>query len=297
MRNALFSQQQPGGMFAILDNRMTTGNIFFVNSVTGTDAAGYGQNPDAPFKTINYAISQCTDDNGDQIYAMPGHAEAVGAAGGITVGKKGVTVIGLGAGRKRPVITLGTATTATIAISSANFTLKNVVVDCTGFDAVVAPLLVTAGDCTIDGCDFIVAGASAQATSAITTTAAADRLTVKDCKFRGTSDAGTTAALIIVGGDGHTIQDSLFIGAYTSGVGAIQNVTTACTNALVLRNRIVNLTASNTKAMVFVSTSTGQIADNSMQILSGTAPITAAAMSWAGPNYYAATIGTGSVLV
>lgn len=297
MRNAFFSQQQPGGIFTVTDNRFTTGNIFYVNSATGTDAAGYGQNPDAPFKTINFAISQCTDDNGDFIYVMPGHAEAVGAAGGITVGKKGVTVVGLGNGRKRPVITLGTATTATIAISSANFKLQNVVVDCTGFDAVVAPLLVTAGDCTIDGCEFITASASAQATSAITTTAAADRLTVQSSYFRGTSDAGTTAAIIIVGGDGHVIQNNRFIGGYSSGVGAIQNVTTACTNAIIWGNTINNLTASCTKAMVFAAGSTGQISENLMQILTGTAPITGAAMSFCGSNYYAATIATAGTLI
>lgn len=297
MRTALFTRQQAGGMFQVLDNRMTTGDIYFVSSATGSDVAGNGQNPDAPFATLAYALTQCTDDNGDQIYVMPGHAEAVAAAGGITASKKGVTVIGLGTGRKRPTFTLGTATTATIAVSSNNFTLRNVVIDCTGFDAVVAPVTVTASDCTIEGCEFIGAGAINQATSCITTTAAADRLTVKNCQFRGTSDAGMTAAIIIVGGDGHVIQDNFFIGAYTSGVGAIQNVTTACTNALVTGNIIRNLTASCTKAMVFVTGATGHIARNYMQILSGTAPITGDAMSWAGGNYYAATIATAGTLI
>jgi hypothetical protein len=297
MRNALFSQQQPGGMFAILDNRMTTGNIFFVNSATGTDAAGYGKNPDAPFATINYALTQCTNANGDQVYVMPGHTEAVGAAGGITFSHSGVRVIGLGIGRSRPIITLGTATTATIAMSSAYSSLENMVIDCTGFDAVVAPIKVTAGDCTIKDCEIVTGFATAQATSGITTTAAADRLTVENCLFRATSDAGTEAAIIIVGGDGHIIQDNVFIGAYSSGVGAIENKTTACTNAIVLHNTIRNLTAGCTKAMVFVTGATGQISENYMQILAGTAPITGDAMSWVGANYYAAVIATAGTLI
>jgi hypothetical protein len=50
--------------------------------------------------------------------------------------------------------------------------------------------------------------------------------------------------------------------------------------------------------MVFTASSTGQIAGNAMQILGGgTAPITGAAMSWVGPDYYASTIATGSTLV
>lgn len=296
-RAAFFSQQQPGGIFTITDNRFTTGNIFFVNSATGKDAAGYGNNPDAPFATINYASTQCTADNGDFIYVMPGHTETSAAAGGITLGVNGVTVVGLGNGRKRPTLSFSTANTATVAISGNNVTLKNLVVDCTGFAAVAKPLNVTGTDCTIDGCEFIVNNATNQAVCAVQTTAAANRLTVQNSLFRGTSDAGVTAALIIVGGDGHRIVNNIFVGGYSSGVGAIQNVTTACTNTSVIDNYINNLTGSCTKAMVFAAGSTGQISGNLMQVLSGTAPITGAAMSWVGGNYYAATIATAGTLI
>jgi hypothetical protein len=297
MRNAFFSQQQPGGIFTVTDNRFTTGNIFYVNSATGTDAAGYGQNPDAPFKTINFASTQCTADNGDFIYVMPGHAETSGAAGGITLGVNGVTVVGLGNGRKRPVLAFSTANTATIAITGNNVTLQNLVVDCTGFAAIAAPVSVTGTDCTVSGCEFVVNNATNKAVCAILTTAAANRLTVQNSYFRGTSDAGVEAAVIIVGGDGHVIQNNRFIGAYSSGVGAIENKTTACTNTIVWGNTINNLTASCTKAMVFAAASTGQISENLMQILSGTAPITGAAMSFVGANYYSATIATAGTLI
>jgi hypothetical protein len=49
-RTELFARKQAGGMFSVVNQSLTTGNIFFVNSVTGTDAAGYGQNPDAPVR-------------------------------------------------------------------------------------------------------------------------------------------------------------------------------------------------------------------------------------------------------
>lgn len=297
MRNAFYSQQQPGGIFTITDNRFTTGNIWFVNSATGVDDTAHGQNPDAPFKTINYPSTQCVAGNGDFIYVMPGHTEVIAAAGGITLGVANVTVVGLGTGRNRPTISFSTANTGTLAITAAQVTLQNLVVDCTGFAAVAAPVKVTGSDCTIQNCDVILANSTNQAVCGVLTTATANRLTVQNCTLRGTNNAGVEAAIIIVGGDGHILQNNFIIGAFTSGVGGIENKTTACTNTLVYNNIIQNLTATNTKAMVFVSTSTGQISDNSMQILSGTAPITAAAMSWVGYNSYAATIGTGTVLV
>ena len=67
-----------------------TSNIFFVNSVTGTDTAGYGQNPDAPFKSINFAVTQCTANQGDRIYVMPLHVETIAGAAGCAVSVAGV---------------------------------------------------------------------------------------------------------------------------------------------------------------------------------------------------------------
>lgn len=296
-RTPLYARKQVGGAFVFTDEAKTTGNIWFVNSATGTDASGYGFNPDAPFATLNYAMTQATASQGDRIYLMPGHIETSTAAGGIALSTAGVAVFGLGTGRLRPTIKFSTSANASVAVTAANIYLGNVVVDCTGFAAVANPINVTATDFTVDSCEFIVNNATNQAVCAIQTSAAGSRLTVQNSYFRGTSDAGVTAALIIVGGDGHVIQNNRFIGGYSAGVGAIQNVTTACTNTIVWGNTINNLTASSTKAMVFVAASTGQISENLMQILSGTAPITGAAMSWVGANYYAATIATAGTLI
>ena len=84
MRSGLFSRKQPGGMFTIVGIGQTPGDVYFVNSATGTDSAGNGQNPDAPFATLAYAVAQVTSGQGDVIYVMPGHAENIAAAGGIT---------------------------------------------------------------------------------------------------------------------------------------------------------------------------------------------------------------------
>jgi hypothetical protein len=44
-RTELFVRKQSGGMFSVVNQALTTGNIFFVNSANGTNSAGYGQNP------------------------------------------------------------------------------------------------------------------------------------------------------------------------------------------------------------------------------------------------------------
>jgi hypothetical protein len=115
--------------------------------------------------------------------------------------------------------------------------------------------------------------------------------------FHGTNNAGNTSAITIVGGTDIQIVQNTFFGAYTSGIGAINQITTTTVNCRVYDNTIQNYTASNTKAMVFTSASTGQIGSNKMQILSGTAPITGAAMSWTGGNSYAATIATAGTAI
>lgn len=296
-RSPFFSKQNPGGLFVVSDLGYRTGDHYFVNSATGVDAAGNGINPDAPFKTVAYAVTQCTSDNEDTVHVMPGHTESITAAGTIAMALNGIEVLGHGRGRKRPVFTWTTATGATITSAGTNNGFRNCIFDLTGFAAVVTGFNIAGSDFTLDGCEVICTTSTNQAGVALTTTSAANRLTVQNCRFLGTTDAGMTTALKIVGGDGHLIQNNVFIGAYTTTLGAIQNVTTACTNAVVLNNRIWNRTASSTVCMTFVSTSTGMIIGNTLQILSGTAPIVAAAMSWAGGNYYAATIATGSTLV
>jgi len=297
-RTALNSRQNPGGLFAVEDSGLSTGTRFYVCSVTGTDAAGFGFGPDTPVATLKYALANLpTASKGDTIYLMEGHTEACIAAHTILCNVAGVNIIGIGKGRLRPVITYTTAAAASFDVTAANVYIKNVVFSAVGVAAVTAAVNVQAADCTFDTCEFELANATNQAALGILTTAAANRLTVTNCFFHRTANAGTAAAIQIVGGDSIRIVNNIFFGAYTSGIGAINNITTATTNCQVGYNNINNITAGCTKALVFVASSSGQINDNNFQILSGTAPITGAGMSWVGYNAYAATIATGTTLV
>jgi len=271
------------------------GNVFFVSHSAGTDSSGRGRTPDNPVATIGYALSLCTADNHDFIVVLPGHVETIGSAGALALSVAGVTVIGAGEGRQRGKINWSTATAASLTVTAARCRLANLILTMTGFDAVASGIVVSAADFVMDGCEVELATASAQAVLGVLTTAAADRMRISDCHFHGSSDAGTTAAVRLVGGDSIVIEDCTFFGAYGSGNGAIENITTACTNLNILRNRISNVTASSTKAVTAVAGTSGFIAENRVLILSGTAPFTAAGMAWSGDNSYAnayATAGT-----
>src|SRR5262249_28389008 len=125
-RTELFVRKQPGGLFIVNREDLTTGDIYFVNSGTGTDSAGYGRNPDAPTATLDYAVGLCTANKGDRIYVMPGHAETIGSNTACVLDIAGVKVIGLASGTLKPVLTLDTLTTALISITAANCWLENV---------------------------------------------------------------------------------------------------------------------------------------------------------------------------
>lgn len=244
-----------------------------------------------PMATIAGALLQCLAGRGDTIFIKPGHIEAMTAAAALTMNVSNVSVVGIGAGNTRPRINFTTSTAAQIVVSAAGVSFSNILFDMTGIDAVVSGFSVTGADFSLLGCDTIVANAAGQAVTALTSTAAADRITVDSCRFLGSTDAGTTAALTIVGGDAHEVTNNYLTGAYAAGTGAISNITTAMTNALVAGNYLQNTTAASTKAITCVAGTTGLISNNRASILSGTAPWTAAGMSWLA-NYYAASAGS-----
>src|SRR3954465_1858829 len=86
------------GPLVYIDARFAPNNVFFVQSTNGNagDSSGKGQTPDAPFATIDYAVGQCSANQGDLILVLPGHAETVSAAAGLALDVAGITVLGIG---------------------------------------------------------------------------------------------------------------------------------------------------------------------------------------------------------
>lgn len=95
------------------------GNVYWLDSNNGSDAND-GKRKDRAFATLDVAIGACTDNNDDVIYVMPRHSETITGAGGITVDKAGVSIIGLGRYDTRPTFLMDGADTVTMLVTSAN---------------------------------------------------------------------------------------------------------------------------------------------------------------------------------
>jgi hypothetical protein len=273
----------------------TTGNIFFVDS--GASAGGNGLSPEAAVLTIDAAIGLCTANNGDIIVVMEGHAESVVGAAGIAADVAGITIVGLGRGRKRPVITFTTATAASCDISAASIHVENLVF-VNGIDAQTAMINISAADVTIKGCEIQTGDATTQAVLGILTTDVA-RIRIEGCHIHGLVTAGTTSQISIVGGDSHVIKDNFLFGACAT-TGNIAAATTASLNGLIIGNVILNQTADgNNKAIVLGASDTYMIVNNRMAVIdsTGPAPVTAAAAYVSG-NYWTGAAGvTASTLM
>ena len=152
-----------------------TGNVWWVNNAsTGPGGSDSGKGTRArPFATLDYAIGRCTASNGDLILVGPGHSETIASAGAIAADVAGITIMGLGAGRFRPTINLGTATTASITVSAANVRFTNMRFLST-FADVVTVFDVTAAGFTLDNCTLGDSAVNLNVLSAVKCTSTTD---------------------------------------------------------------------------------------------------------------------------
>jgi len=216
-KTELFVRQQPGGMFSVINESLTTGSIFFVHSGTGTNAAGGGQNPDAPLATLDYAIGLCTASKGDTIYVMPGHAETIAATDGFDADVAGIRIIGMGWGALRPTFNM-TATASQVNIGAHNVTIENLRF-VAGVSAVVAAVQVEGKtDCTFRNCEWYWGGTTGwDLIIGLELEAGSHRATIENCKFLAEpAVAGAAAAVQLTGASNNvTVQNCQLMGDYS----------------------------------------------------------------------------------
>lgn len=224
-RSALFVQKQSGGMFAIEDMSVSTGNRWFVDSgaAGASDSVGAGRNPDVPFATWDYAIGRTTANSGDIIYLMPGHNEGLGDAQ-ITYDVAGVRTIGIGEGSAVPRIDFDHAN-ASIDVTADGVTIENVRLlpsvtgvligidvaaddvtlrkietlpgeDGAGVDEFAETVEINAGSarCHIEGCTFTQHASAAGVLSCVLLQGASDGVIIRDCVM-WTAGAGLVAPI------------------------------------------------------------------------------------------------------
>ena len=106
-----------------------------------------------PVATLAAGLALCANSNGDQIYIKPYHSETVTGAGGITLNKIGVDIIGLGHYNSRPRFLMdGAAITG--LVTAADMSISNCVFSA-GHADIACAFLVTAKGFTMDHCEFV----------------------------------------------------------------------------------------------------------------------------------------------
>jgi hypothetical protein len=180
-KSELFSRKSKHGLFSVVQKPTSTvGDIFFVNSAHGnaTDAITHGRDPEGPFATIDYAVGRATASAGDIIYVNPHHTETITTA--ITMDKIGLSIIGLGRGMNRPIITPNAAIDA-VTMTAAGSSLANFMFAAPGVTSQTADVNVAAANCSVINTHHLTSAAAVMKIDIITLTSAAD-----DCLIRGT---------------------------------------------------------------------------------------------------------------
>lgn len=262
IRSPLFARKQAGGVFTVVNETLTTGNIFYVDSgatTYGGTTSSFGRSPDAPFTTLTSALAQCTANNGDMIFLMPGHAEAPTAT--ITVNKAGVSIIGLGNGANRPTFTHAhTAGDDNFDITVASVRIENIYI-AAGTNSTGNTVQVNIGaaghDFTMKNCKIEMGAKNLQC---FTVAATAHRGTLKDLTIVGTA-ANPDTIIVWEGGSDDWLIDGIdaWFTAATDIDGPVFYQNAVLMENLTIRNVRVGPVAANGVILDFNSASTGVV--------------------------------------
>lgn len=131
---------------------ITSGNIWYVDSATGTDAASpAGRNREKPLDTLAQAVTNAADD--DIIVLLDGHSETLTAAQAVT---KRLTIVGEGSSSGVPTVTLtnNQAAASLLTLSGTNIQIRNIKFAANSQTCATARIVTSAAKPTFIGCYF-----------------------------------------------------------------------------------------------------------------------------------------------
>ncbi len=270
----LFSRHQPGGVYTIQDMEEHPNNVLFVSSthVAAQNALGGGQNPDKPFATLAYVMTNAASlapalAAGDVVYLMPGHAETLASAAAIACATAGVRVVGLGHGSAIPLFTFS-ETDSTWTITAAGVEIKNIRVT-SSKNEMVSMFSSSAADLTMDNVDYIDPGTGLETLQFLITTSASDRVEVKNCRHNATT-AGASAQewISLIGCDSPRIHHNLLTLTMSNNADSISIVGDASVRSfMVYDNLIVQLGGTTqVSGIQFADGATGLASKNGVAV-------------------------------
>lgn len=215
------------------------GKVFWVGNNTPGIAASnikaggqWGESPQKPFATLDYAVGRCLANRGDIIMVMPGHAESISAAGALALDVAGITIVCMGTGSLRPTFTFDTVITADMDIDAANITIIGGIF-VNGIDNLTVPIDINAADFSMLGVETRDNNVNYHCDNFIVTDDNANRLTIEGWIHRANGGkTGAQTAISIIGGDDHLVIPYMIDGDFATA--CIENVTTACDNLRIM---------------------------------------------------------------
>lgn len=298
-KTALFSRRQPGGVFTIDDLQEHPGDIWFVDSgatTTGSDAVGFGRNPDKPFLTLDYAIGQCTASAGDVIYIMPGHAEDLATATAVNCDVIGTKIIGLGRGSLKPTFST-TAAAGSITVAVANVWIENIrMVANFGTGTTAGITVAAAGDyCTLKDIDFRDTSAANEFLVHVAVATTVTDLLVDGCTFF--TAAGTMSGSVVFAGSSTNTRMVDSIWYVDSSDSVIDHQTTAAVNFWMEHCQIINIDGGAAGYCIELKTaSTGCVHDSRFGYGKTDAEVSLGDAVWWFENYASNTIAESGLL-
>lgn len=246
-----------------------TGNVFYVNSNTGNDSGGADGSITKPFATLQYAKTRCSENNGDTIFAMPGHAETISSAAILTCTVADIAFVGLGTGSRRPTLTF-TAAAANIPVSAANVTFQNFLFVANFADVASFFTIAAAPEFTVEGCEFRDTSAILNALTCVTTTVTvnADGFTFTNNKVISLGTTAGTTMIVVAGTMTRiTINDNYYVGAVLNNTAALlEHGALNVTSLEMARNRVYRPNTDTATGAVLIKTTatanTGMVYDN-----------------------------------
>ena len=278
IRGVPIIQTHPGKVFWVYNGTaLLSGQIGGSNGNKGTF--------DAPFSTIEYAVSQCTANRGDIVFVKPGHAETISTAAILTLDVAGVAIVGLGKGSNRPTLTF-TAAAANVPITAVNVTVHNILHVANFADVVsayTATGTATPTDFTVDSCEFRDTSSILNFLKTVTGNATAnsmDGFTYTNNKVFGLATTAATQAVIIAAATSRTTYlDNFVVYPVLNDTAALVDFgANAQLNLDMGRNKVVRPSTSTTGGSLFSggsTTSTGYVYDNYSWHLDNTAGLLA----------------------
>jgi hypothetical protein len=280
-----------------------TGDEYFVHATRGIDGPGRGKTAAKPYASLDYALGKCTANNDDVIHLCAGHTETITGAGGITLDKAGVTIIGHGRYDARPTFLMDGAATVSALVTAANVSISNCRFN-PGHADINYAFLVTAKGFRMEGCKFDEITTNENWVDVIhvsSTDNDADGLELINNEINLTDSAHVTAIDLL-----KDINDAKIIGNRITGdfdatpyAPIYMAVAEVPKNILIAGNMIHNQHDGNAAVGISVActTATGWIVHNIVghKDVDGSTPILAGAAGlMVAENYVSSVLGTAS---